>query len=192
MKLKNNLQLSLLLSIFLLITGSATLFCKKQNDSKKQEDGYFMRFKINGTPIEYKAQIEGTFDKATSLQRNTSLAGLKEAFVATKNNMTLLLATENNTQTNVDYTSYATTSSGMVKAKLVNLVYLDENGKKFLSWMEEFAPTLPPGTETKAVIRITEATAEYFKGSFGGVIYSEDFSTKLNITDGVFFARRFN
>ncbi len=166
--------------------------CKKDNGAGDPGSGYYIRFKINGTQVANKGQVEGTFDKATALQHNTSLAGLKEALVATKNNMTLLLATENETQTGLSYTSYTTGTSGMQKAKLVNLVYIDENGKNYLSWMEEFAPALPPGTETKAIIKITEATADYIKGDFSGVLYDEGYTTKFNITDGEFYARRFN
>ncbi|HRO45470.1 hypothetical protein [Agriterribacter sp.] len=166
--------------------------CKKDNDTRDPGSGYYIRFKINGTQVEYKGQVEGAFDKATALQHNTSLAGLKEALVATKNNMTLLLATDNETQTGLGYTSYTTGTSGMQKAKLVNLVYIDENGKNYLSWMEEFAPALPPGTETKAIIKITEATADYMKGDFSGVLYDEAYTVKFNITDGEFYARRFN
>ena len=58
--------------------------------------------------------------------------------------------------------------------------------------MEEFAPALPPGTETKATIKITEATTDFIKGSFSGVLYDEGYTTKLNITDGEFYARRYN
>lgn len=166
--------------------------CKKDNNSSNDTTGYYMKFKVNGTPIEYKGQIEGTFDKESSMQHNTSLAGLKEALVSSKNNMTLLLATESATQTGISYTSYTTTASGMQKAKLANLVYKDENGNDYLSWMEEFAPALPVGTETNAIIKITEATATYIKGNFSGVLYNDDYSVKLNITDGEFYARRFN
>lgn len=166
--------------------------CKKDNGSADSGSGYYMRFKINGVLVEHKAQVEGTFDKATALQHNTSLAGLKEALVATKNNMTLLLATENETQTGLTYTSYTTGTSGMQKAKLVNLVYIDENEKNYLSWMEEFAPALPAGTETIATIKITEATADHIKGVFSGVLYNEGYTIKLNITDGEFYARRYN
>lgn len=182
------------LFLHLLVPGMLIMAssCKKDNGSDDSGSGYYMRFKINGTQVEYKGQIEGTFDKVTALQHNTSLAGLKDALVATKNNMTLLLATENETQTGLTYASYATGTSGMQKAKLVNLVYIDENGKSYLSWMEEFAPALPAGTETTATIKITEATANYIKGIFSGVLYNEGYTTKLNITDGEFYARRFN
>ena len=184
----SRLFLYLLLPV-IMITAYA---CKKDNGSDDSGSGYYMRFKINGTQVEYKGQIEGTFDKVTALQHNTSLAGLKDPLVATKNNMTLLLATENETKTGLTYTSYTIGTSGMQKAKLVNLVYIDENGKNYLSWMEEFAPALPSGTETKAAIKITEATADHMKGVFSGVLYNEDYSTKLNITDGEFYARRLN
>lgn len=166
--------------------------CKKDNGSTGDGSGYYMRFKINGTLVEHKAQVEGTFNKITSLQHNTSLAGLKEALVANKNNMTLLLATDNDTQTGLSYTSYTTSASGMQKAKLANLVYIDEGGINYFSWMEEFAPTLPSGTETNAVIKVTEAASGYLKGNFSGVLYNNDYSKKLNVTEGEFYARRFN
>ena len=166
--------------------------CKKDNGSTGDGSGYYMRFKINGTLVEHKAQVEGTFNKITSLQHNTSLAGLKEALVATKNNMTLLLATDNDTQTGLSYTSYTTSASGMQKARLANLVYIDESGNNYFSWMEEFAPTLPSGTETNAVIKVTEAASGYIKGNFSGVLYNNDNSKKLNVTEGEFYARRFN
>lgn len=117
---------------------------------------------------------------------------MKEVLVAAKNNMTLLLATENTTRTGLSYTSFTTTATGMQKAKLANLVYKDENETDYLSWMEEFAPTLPAGTETNAIIKITEATSDYINGNFSGVLYNNDYSVKLNITDGEFYARRFN
>ena len=104
--------------------------------------------------------------KTLALRLSVAFHGLKEALVATKNNMTLLLATENETQTGLSYTSYTAGGSGTQKAKLANIVYIDENGKNYLSWMEDFAPALPPGTETKATIKITEATADHIKGSF--------------------------
>lgn len=178
-----------LLASGILIAASS---CKKDNGSENPGSGYYMRFKINGTLVEHKGQVEGTFDKVTALQHNTSLAGLKDALVATKNNMTLLLATENETQTGLTYTSYTTGTSDMQKAKLINLVYIDENEKNYLSWMEEFAPALPAGTETTATIKITEATADHIKGVFSGVLYNEGYTIKLNVTDGEFYARRFN
>ena len=178
----------------LLLAGIMTIAysCKKDNGSTGDGSGYYMRFKINGTLVEYKGQVEGTFNKVTSLQHNTSLAGLKEALVANKNNLTLLLATEDDTQTGLSYTSYTTSASGMQKAKLANIVYKDESGTDYLSWMEEFATGLPSGTETNAVIKVTEAASGYIKGNFSGVMYNADYSKKLNVTEGEFYARRFN
>jgi hypothetical protein len=178
----------------LLLAGIITIVysCKKDNGSTGDGSGYYMRFKINGTLVEYKAQVEGTFNKVTSLQHNTSLAGLKEALVANKNNMTLLLATDDDTQTGLSYTSYTTSAAGMQKARLAGLGYFDESGTNYLSWMEEFASALPPGTETKAVIKVTEAASGYIRGNFSGVMYNADYSKKLDVTEGEFYARRFN
>ena len=60
-----------------------------------------------------------------------------------------------------------------------------------ISWMEEFAPTLPAVLQM-IIIKITEATSDYINGNFSGVLYNNDYSVKLNITDGEFYARRFN
>lgn len=166
--------------------------CKKSERNSNENSAYYMRFKINGTQVEYKEQIEGNFNKATSSQYNSSVAGIKELFTPAKNNMSLLLATAVETQTGITYTNYTTTASGMQKAKLANLVYIDENGKNYLSWMEEFTPSLPAGTEIKALITITSTTSNTISGTFSGVLYSEDYTIKLNITEGAFSARRVN
>lgn len=169
------------------------LFCAC---SKKEDQGgngsYYMRFKINGTQFEFKEQVEGHFSKKTSLQYNSSLAGVKEEFIITKNNMSLLLTTDGETQTGITYTNHTTTTAGFQKAKLANLVYLDENGKSHQSWMEEFASALPVGTEINAQIKITEVTGNSIKGFFSGVLYNEGLTTKMTITDGEFLAKRKN
>lgn len=174
-------------SMLLFITG-----CKKDGDAGNGSSYYYMRFKINGTQVEYKAQIEGNFNKTSSSQFNSSVAGLKELFTSAKNNMSLLLATAEATQTGVTYTNYTTSAAGMQKAKLANLVYIDGSGKNYLSWMEEFATAIPTGTEVKALIKITDANNSVVKGVFSGVLYSEDFSEKLTITDGEFYGRVVN
>ena len=179
---------------FLLLTGIMLIAysCKKDNDSTGDGSGYYMRFKINGTQVEYKGQVESNFNKVLSLQHNSSVAGLKEALVAGKNNMTLLLATDDDTQTGLSYTSYTTGASGMQKARLAWLGYFDESGTSYLSSMEELAAGLPSGTETNAVIKVTEAASGYIKGTFSGVVYNADYSKKLNVTEGEFYARRAN
>ncbi|MCO5241035.1 MAG: hypothetical protein M9904_13375 [Chitinophagaceae bacterium] len=164
--------------------------CKKDGGTERGNgSGFYMKFKLNDVQFEYKGTVEGTFSKPTSTQYGTSAAGLKEAFVANKNNMTLLLATTGEVQKGTSYTSYTSSSSGMQKAKLAQLVFIDENGKNYFSWMEEMAPALPSGTETNAVIKITEAGSGYFKGNFSGVLYSEDYTVKLVVKDGEFYAR---
>lgn len=140
----------------------------------------------------FDGQVDGHFSQKTSIQYNSSLAGVKEKFVITKNNMSLLLTTESETQSGITYTNYTTTTPGFQKAKLANLVYLDENGKSHQSWMEEFASALPVGTEIKAHIEITEVTSKTIKGIFSGVLYDEDLLAKMTITDGEFLAERKN
>lgn len=165
--------------------------CKKsENDSTGGDRGYYMKFTLGDTRMEFTGNVEGTYSKPTSRQYNTSIAGIKVAFVADKNNMTILLATDDETQKGISYTSFASTSSGQQKAKLANLVYFDESGEAYFSWMEELIPTLPSGTTSKTIIKITDAGSDYIKGNFSGELYNENFTRKLIVKDGEFYSRR--
>lgn len=182
-------------SLYIITVFSLTLLisCKKNNDNAPGNgDGYYMKFKLNGTQIEYKGQAECNFNKVTNLQHAASFAGLKETLVAGKNNMSIILGTGDENKTGITYTCYATNTAGYEKAKVLNIVYIDENGKSYLSWSEEFAPALPVGTETKAQLNVTEATTAYLKGNFSGVLYNNDYSVKFSVTDGEFYLRRLN
>lgn len=180
---------------YLFISGMLLILssCKKGEQHREEGgDGYYMKFKIDNTQFEYKGTVEGTYNSASSRQYSTSVAGIKEAFVANKNNMTILLATDDETQKGISYTSFTSVISGEQKAKLASLVFIDENGKNYFSWMEEVASTLPGNLESKTIIKITDVGSGYMKGVFSGVLYSEDYTTSLNVKDGEFFSRKAN
>ncbi|PVD54127.1 hypothetical protein DC498_01690 [Terrimonas sp.] len=167
--------------------------CKKNSDTPNGSGSdYYMRFRINGALIEHKGQAEGNFNKATSSSYAASFAGLKEALVAGKNNMSVILGTEAENKTGVTYTNYTTATSGSEKAKVLNIVYLDDAGNAYLSWAEEFAPAIPSGTKTNAQVKITEAASAYLKGSFSGTLYNNDYTKEFSITEGEFYVRRIN
>ncbi|MFT3750146.1 MAG: hypothetical protein QM768_17645 [Agriterribacter sp.] len=177
---------SLIIAGFLFsVTG-----CKKDNDISGSGSGYYMKFKINGTLIEHKGQAEGNFNKTTASVYAASFAGLKEALVAGKNNMSIILGTEGENKTGVTYTDYTITTGGFEKAKVLNIVYLDESGNTYMSWPEEFVPAIPPGTKIDANLKITDATSEYLKGSFSGSLYNSDYSKEFSVTEGEFYLRR--
>lgn len=165
--------------------------CKKGSDPMTGSgSGYFLKFKSNGTLVEYKDYAEGNFNKLASGKYVTSISGLKKAFVATTDNMSIAMSTAAQTQVNTTYTNFTVSSAGMEKAVVLGLGYYNDKGEFFMTWEETFAPALPPGTKTEAKCVITEQTDEYLKGKFSGIMYNEDFSTKLDITEGEFFVKR--
>jgi hypothetical protein len=49
---------------------------------------------------------------------------------------------------------------------------------------------LPAGTPSNARLVITEATSTYIKGNFSGTMLTQDYLSKLDITDGEFYLKR--
>lgn len=164
--------------------------CKKEKDPGGSDSGYYVKFKANGTQIIYKAYAEGNFNKLASGKYVSTLSGLNEAFVATKSNMSIGLSTVDQNAVNITYTNYAVSSSAMQKAVVLSLGYYDDKGVFFMTWSDEFAPALPDDVETVATCIFTEQTEDHLKGNFTGKMYNEDFSVKLDITDGEFFVKR--
>ncbi|MBX3256390.1 MAG: hypothetical protein KF862_19800 [Chitinophagaceae bacterium] len=176
--------------IGVLIVALSLLSCKKGGEQGDPGSEYYVRFKANGTRIEYKAYAEGNFNKLAGGKYASTLSGLKENFVGTKNNMSISLATASPNSTDVTYTNFSASSAGLQKAELLSLGYFDDNGKFFMTWAEELAPALPATVETEARLIFTEQTDKYLKGKFSGKMYNDDFSVKLDITDGEFYVKR--
>jgi hypothetical protein len=176
--------------LFLLAPLCILSACSKDSSTGSSGGGHYMKFKLNGTLVEYSGQAEGTYNKTGGSQYSSGISGLKEAFVATKNNMSLALATSTQTQTAITYTNYTTSGAGFAKALISSLSYFDEQGKFYTTWPEEFIPAIPPATEVNSKIKITEANDHHIKGIFSGVMYSEDYSIKLVVTDGEFYVER--
>lgn len=176
--------------LFLFLPLFMLCACKKDSSSTASGNGHYVKFKLNGTLVEHSGQAEGTYNKTGGAQFSSGISGLKEAFVATKNNMSLALATSAQTQTGITYTNYTTSDAGLAKALASSLSYFDEQGKFYTTWSEEFIPAIPPGTEVNSKIKITEANDHHIKGIFSGVMYSDDYSIKLVVTDGEFYVER--
>lgn len=167
--------------------------CKKTNDDNPGNgSGYYMKFKLNGTQVEYTGQVECNFNKTSGSTQVASFAGLKVALNAGSNAMTLALGTADDNKTGVTYTNYATTATGTEKAKALTIGYMDAAGVAYLSWPEEFSPSLPSGTKTEAQLKVIEATSAALKGTFSGILYNADYSKELTVTEGEFYLRRIN
>lgn len=172
--------------IFLILSIS----CSKSKPGKgPNPNDFYVRFKANGTQLEYKASAEAIHNKQSGADYITTLGATKDLFVADKSNMTIALTTVGVNALNQTYTNYATTMVGMKKAKIVQLGFFDANKKFFMSWSDDFAAVLPAGTPFNARVIFTDATATTLKGNFSGTMLTQDYASRLDITDGEFYVK---
>ena len=173
-----------------IIAVTLLLACSKSKPSGgSNANDYYIRFKAGGTQFEYRASAEAIFNKQSGSDYITTLGGTKDPFIATKSNMTVALTSFGVNQTNVTYTNYATTTAGFKKAKVLQLGFYDANGKFFMSWSDDFLLLIPAGTPTNSRLVLTEATATTLKGNFSGTMTTQDYLTKLDITEGEFYLK---
>ncbi|MBC7826879.1 MAG: hypothetical protein H7122_03965 [Chitinophagaceae bacterium] len=176
------------LPLFLMILISMSACTKSAGGNGNASKDFYLRFKADGVQNEYRAHVEGNFNKPSGpTEYITILGGTKVQFEAKKSNMTLGLTTVGTTMLHTTYTNYSASAPGLKKAKLALISFLDENGKPYASWGEEFSLVLPPGSPIDVRLVITEASSTHIRGNFSGTLYSADFSAKIKITDGEFY-----
>lgn len=176
----------------LIIALMSLLSCSKSKSTgggSSATNEYYLKFKANGTQYEYRAHTEAIFNRQSGADYQCTLGGTKDAFIPTKSNMTVALTSVGANQTNLTYTNYATTAAGFKKAKILQLGFYDANGKFFMSWADELANLLPAGTPFNARLVLTEATSAHLKGNFSGTMLTQDYLTRLDITDGEFYLK---
>ena len=180
----------LLFATTLIIALMSMVSCSKSKSSGgATTNEYYIRFKANGTQFEYRAHTEAIFNKQSGTDYICTLGGTKDPFIANKSNITVALTSFGANQTNVTYTNYATTAAGFKKAKILQLGFYDANGKFFMSWSDDFANLIPAGTPFNARLVLTEATSAHLKGNFSGAMLTQDYLTRLDVTEGEFYLK---
>ena len=183
-------RLLVIMAYLLLLNACSKSNAGNNNPAPPAGSAYYMKFKIDGVQIEFKQNTTGVFNKAQSNGDYTNInGGTKEQFVATKNNIAVLMTTVGQQSLNTTYTCYKTNAVGFVKAKLLAVSYLDDNAVSWASWSEDLIAGLPAGTETKANLIITESNANSIRGNFNAVLYNSGFTKKAVLTDGEFYLK---
>ncbi|HKH59478.1 MAG TPA: hypothetical protein VKA49_01535, partial [Flavitalea sp.] len=158
-----------LLSIIALMLLLSCSKSKPASGSSNAND-FYIRFKANGTQLEYRANAEASYNKQTGANYITTLGGTKDQFIPNKSNMTVALTSVGVNETNITYTNYATVTAGSKKGKVLQLAFYDANGKFFMSWSDDFVLLLPAGTPFNGRLILTEATSLTLKGNFSGTM----------------------
>lgn len=187
-KLFSKLNLCILFSFSMLITGSCTK--DKPADEINSASDYYVRFKLDGNSILYTKTAEGNINVVDNDGHyDCSIAGLKDENVSNKGTMVILMVTTNPMTTGNTYTNFGTTSGGNVRTLLGAISRYDDAGTFFASWGDEFSSS---GVDSDTRINFTEITETYIKGNFSGTMYKEinGNAEKHLVSEGEFRVRR--
>ncbi len=185
--------LILLLALVLVAGG-----CKKDNgnDEGEGDTEYYMRFKVNGSQVEYKSNLVAqVFPVSNKALYSCVLQGFEKfPEEGDKNHLGIIIWDEipitNNTYRNDENTE---NSDGNEVPQVV-VTYLDSDKTGYLSHGVPPVPVPPLDNIISDVqIAITELTASRITGTFSGTLYKTTdgtFSSTIVVTEGKFRLKR--
>jgi hypothetical protein len=181
-----------------LIAAAFFLFpcCKKSNNGSSSSNGssYYMKFKLNGTAVEYDSQPIGaiSFSQSDNLY-TVVLAAYKNVNAGLANAVTITLFSNSSIGAGSSYNNPTTAKRANGDILPVNTIfYYDSTANAWLTGGELTLYGPVPGVTANAQLTITDLTATYFKGTFSGTIYKSDLSKSQSITEGEFYLKRNN
>lgn len=172
--------------------------CKKSSSgpaSGSGGNGYYTRFKMNGSSAEYDGQpFAGiTLLKSDSLYTCVMVA-YKDVNAGLKNAVTIIIYSANPIAANVGYNDpLKSRRSNGIMVPQTTIFWYDSTGTGYLT-AGEFADntgnTGIAGVIANAKLTITEMTSASVKGTFSGTVYRSDLARSAAITDGEFYLKR--
>lgn len=175
---------SILKRQILLVFLSAILMmaCKKDKGGDSGGDGYYIKFKLNGTEFQFKGMPYATFSVADDIYLG-GFGAFKEQGV-TENMMSVLVGSLENIKAGATYTGliYPPVTGGSTPA--VFFSYIDAEGETFANLYEDNAMN---------TVIITSLDSKEVKGTFSGILHkvSEPGSAGISLS-GDFFVKRTN
>jgi len=151
---------------------------------------YYVRFKIDGTTIQYTKAAEGILNVIDSDGHyDCNIIGLKNEFVSDHGTLGILFSCDDAISTGNIYINYGISSPGYIRTRLEYIAHFDDAGTFFASWGDEFSSL---GVISDSKVNFTEINPTYIKGNFSATIYKEidGNSEKHLITDGEFRVKR--
>ena len=177
----------------ILFLFSAAMFltqCKKgDNPSNAAQGKYYVRFKANGVQQEYRSDF-----------RVSASASDVPAHPFGNNIDTYAFAMDGYGDTTLAYPDIQFQIRAPKPLK-IDSVYKtiprssSKDGEVYLFYVEKvttFEKYMSYGSSENVQIRFTERTGTYIKGTFSGTVYAATNATKMEITQGEFYAARAN
>ena len=170
--------------------------CKKSSGPGNGSggSGYYMKFKMGGSSVEYDSQAFAEIAHLTSNNLYSCvMAAYKDVNAGLKNAVTVTIFSASPIAANVGYNDplKAQGSSGPVPE--TTIFWYDATGTGYLtagSLSDNTGNTPLAGVVANAKLTITELTSTYIKGTFSGTAYRSDFTTSEAITEGEFYLKR--
>lgn len=175
---------SMLKRQILLVSLSAILMtaCKKDKGGDSGGDGYYVKFKLNGTEMQFKGMPYATFSVADDIYLGGFGASREQG--VTENMMSVLVGSLENIKAGVTYTGliHPPVTGGPTPA--VFFSYIDAEGVTFANLYEDNAIN---------IVTITSLDSKEVKGTFSGVMHKVVDPTSAAIpVSGDFFVKRIN
>ena len=184
------LYLAAILSIFF-------FNCKKSSSGPTNGNGgngYYMKFKMGGSSVEYNSQPFAEIAHLTSNNLYTCvMAAYKDVNAGLKNAVTVTIFSTDPIATGVEYNDPLKTQGSSGPVPQNTIYWYDASGAGYLTaglLSDNTGNTPLPGVVANAKLTITELTSTYIKGTFSGTAYRSDFATSEAITEGEFYLKR--
>lgn len=169
----------------------AIVGCSKDSDGILPTDGYFLKFKLDGTNVSYENEafefkLAGNFNARDNSDYAASALGSLDDDETDRNQLLILIGHESEIQANLVYTNKAS-ATPKIESKVFLMTFLDENGASYVAVNEESLKVLYNGVADAEVV-FTEVGTTSLKGRFSGSLYNEQ--GKISITNGEFYVPR--
>jgi hypothetical protein len=186
---------------FLLLISLPFAFsqCKKSGGGsgggQGNGSGYYMKFKLDGNPVEYTSQpFAGITANPSNGLYTAVLVAYKNVNAGLVNAVTITLFSASPIAANVAYNdphkSYETNGEWVPQN---TTFWYDPTGAGYLTAgaLADSTGTTPlSGVTADSKLTITEMTSAYVKGTFSGTVYRSDFQKTSIISAGQFYLKR--
>lgn len=182
-----------------LLAGALFLLpqCKKSSSTggSGNSGGYYLKFKINGTPVEYTSDAYASINKVNGDGLyGAELIAYQNINAGAKDAVTIILFSSSPIVANASYNdpTKATETNGSQVPESV-IFWYDSTGTSYLTAgaiSDANGNTPLTGVVANSQLTITELTSADLKGTFAGTVYRPDFATSESITDGEFYLKR--
>lgn len=194
MKMKYNKITINLVALLLVLFATS---CKKEKigpavDEKETQTSYYVKFKVDGVQKIFKKDafslIYNAENRDKVMQYDAILNGNAIELDTSKNGLTIFMVNSKEIKTGEAYVNFFNSKPNTETAKLIWIIYKDENGIDYMSMGDELSTLFNVNSDGQ--IKFSEINSKYTKGVFSATVYNSIYTKSKKITDGEFYLER--